>query len=82
MSTASQRDTCRPGNRGGRVAVRGAGSPRSEPRPNMPRPDDTGRRRQGRTLRPPQASWPFPVRLRTTTRPPRAQCLSSILGFV
>lgn len=64
-STSSQRDTCRPGNRGSR-------SPRSETVRNVPRPDDTGRRRQGRTLRPPQVSWPFPVRLRTTTRPPRA----------
>lgn len=64
-STASQRDTRRPGKRGGRESKTGD-------RPNVPRPDDTARHRQGRTLRPPQVSWPFPVRLRTTTRPPRA----------
>ncbi len=64
-STASQRDTRGPGNRGGRESKTGD-------RPNVPRPGDTARHRQGRTLRPPQVSWPFPVRLRTTARPPRA----------
>lgn len=64
-STASQRDTRRPGIRDVRESKIGD-------RPNVPRPDDTGRRRQGRTLRPPQVSWPFPVRLRTTARLPRA----------
>lgn len=64
-STASQRDTRRPGKRGG-------GESKTGDRSNVPRPDDTARHRQGRTLRPPQVSWPFPVRLRTTARPPRA----------